>query len=218
MLYFSFFSDPPEGDIGDNKTYAYLGGNATLIAFTNVNANPYPQFIFWTDPHGGNINNGGRFNKSVLGKLRITNIIENDFGMYMISISNFVGDSLERYVLLTKIGRHIYNYVTSIELSICLVSPGPPQNLTFNNVTDTKVSLTWSSPIQSGDPPYNQYIINIDGNRLNTTTTYITIKGLVPKMIYNASVKAMSSFVNSEEQIAWVTFTTNNGRKCLTYS
>lgn len=108
MLYL----DPPEGDIGDNKTYAYIGGNATLTAFTNVNANPYPQFTFWTDRHGGNIINGGRFNTSVLGKLRITNIIENDFGMYMISINNFIGDSLDRYVLLTKIGRHTYNIIT----------------------------------------------------------------------------------------------------------
>lgn len=37
-------------------------------------------------------------------------------------------------------------------------------------------------------------------------------------MIYNVSVKAMSSFASSEDQIAWVTFTTDNGRKCLTYS
>ena len=85
-------------------------------------------------------------------------------------------------------------------------------------MTDTKVSLTWSSPIQAGDPPYNQYVINIDGYSLSTTTTYITIIALVPNMIYNVTVKAVSPFVSSEEQIAWVTFTTNNGRKCLTYN
>ena len=37
-------------------------------------------------------------------------------------------------------------------------------------------------------------------------------------MIYNVTVKAVSPFVSSEEQIAWVTFTTNNGRMCLTYN
>ena len=78
-----------------------------------------------------------------------------------------------------------------------LVPPGPPIGLTADDITDTNVTLDWSSPTDIGTPPFNYYRINMSPAPpsdviLNTTSTSLRVWGIIPGTYYNVSVVAVT--------------------------
>ena len=77
-----------------------------------------------------------------------------------------------------------------------LVPPGRTIGLTADNITDTNVTLDFSSPTDIGTPPFNYYRINMSPAPppdviLNTTSTSLSVWGIIPGTYYNVSVVAV---------------------------
>ena len=75
----------------------------TLIAFTNIEGNPVPN-VTWTGPDNTLITPGDHFNTSVDGQITITNVTNEDNGIYTCIISNGMGPDLYQTVQLIIAG------------------------------------------------------------------------------------------------------------------
>ena len=104
LMHFILFLDPPEAETVLNNAIKYrsVGDNVTMIAAATISGNPSYTTI-WRNPMDQVIDNtiGGRFSFPVVGRLKITNINEDDFGTYRFVATNVIGD-LEVMNMLIK--------------------------------------------------------------------------------------------------------------------
>ena len=80
-----------------------------MVAFVKFDSNPLPLFKSWRLPNSMSlVKSFNRFNISDDGnELSISSVTEDDFGIYMIILSNYIGESLISQLTLTKAGNSI---------------------------------------------------------------------------------------------------------------
>ena len=74
-------------DVSVSPLYFVAGTSITLMAFTNIEGNPEPNYT-WTLNSTAINSTDIKFNTSVPGQLSITNISSADVGTYTCTLSN----------------------------------------------------------------------------------------------------------------------------------
>jgi hypothetical protein len=181
---------------GNSNYFAVVGHNATIIGYSDIIGNPSPHVKFWFHPSAYVIHSGGRFAISDDGgQLYISNVTNEDFGDYTVTIES----TFSFYSVLSR------------EVSLIkAIIPGPPQELQYHNVTGTAAILSWMAPIQGGLPKFTHYIVTIGHqSSIKTIQTSVRLNNLHPNTGYNATVRSASpNFIEGGEH-ALIEFVTS---------
>lgn len=87
---------------------------------------------------------------------------------------------------------------------MCIVPPGPPENVTTSEVGATWALVRWWPPLlhDLGNPPAKLYRVSYEqlpGTFHSTNETYINVTGLLPANEYKFTVKAVSMALGIEQ-------------------
>ena len=75
-------------------------------------------------------------------------------------------------------------------------APGVVSGLSSSNTTSTSVALSWTSPVQVGNPRLSHYVISVNPAHISNSTsnsTYVTLTGLSATTSYVITVVAVST-------------------------
>ena len=190
------------------------GEQADLIIGENLKSNP-KAIVTWTSPRGVTFKESNGWYTMSNGpekvQLSISEVSERDNGTWTVTVEvlsteafkncsdqNSSSRKKEILIQLIVVGKSSCGMTLSkVKYWYFVDPPSEPQNLTVEEIDNSKLLVHWKEPLNHGSPYLSGYEICYNSTYKQTTTPAGTVLSLDRGKVYNISVYAISKSDNA---------------------